>query len=339
MIRRALPAAALALFCAALVPSAAHATLVYDKNVATDNPSVYVAEDDASSPKRIGAGRSPDLSPDGQTVVWVGPDFSHVKLMVSSTTAIAPRTLVSDYGTEGYPVAWAPDSKSLVAVTAKETQKQSLDIVDVANGTRTPVATGYFNTASFSPAGDQLIYAKSTTDNFKYDLFRYDLATKKTTKLTSGGVAQNPLWGPKTIVFTKLVDKSVRKYGPKGELYTMAPDGTAMKRLTNQKVGSLLFGLLATQFSDDGTRLLGQFTGQDTRYTQVVNPATGQVRTLGKAAENGYEALALSHDGKTVLAATGGFEPGPGHDIVTVPYAGGPAKILVKNSFSADWTR
>jgi hypothetical protein len=71
----------------------------------------------------------------------------------------------------------------------------------------------------------------------------------------------------------------------------------------------------------------------------VVNPKTGKVRTLGRAAEDGYEGLALSRDGRTVLAATGGADPSNRHDIITVPYAGGRAKVLVRNSFNADWNR
>lgn len=70
-----------------------------------------------------------------------------------------------------------------------------------------------------------------------------------------------------------------------------------------------------------------------------MNPATGKVRTLGKAEETGLQGLTLSRDGKTVLAATGGFDPSSRHDIVTVPYAGGTPKVIVRNSFDADWNR
>lgn len=86
-----------------------------------------------------------------------------------------------------------------------------------------------------------------------------------------------------TIVFTRHIDKHVRKYGPKGERFTITPAGTGLRRLTNRRVGQQLFGTSPTQFSADGTRLLAQFGGQDTSYAQVVNPATGRIRTLGKA--------------------------------------------------------
>ncbi|MCW3041129.1 MAG: hypothetical protein JWM31_3034 [Solirubrobacterales bacterium] len=336
---RALAAALTTFLAAAAVPAAAHATLVYDKNVTTNAPSVYVAKDDGTGGKRVGPGRSPDLSPDGTTLAYVGGSFQHPTLAVSPTTTPAPRVLLRDYATQGYPIAWAPDSKALVAVVGPELKAKKLVVVDVATGAQSVVADGFFGTASYAPDGSALIYAKGTKDDFKYDLYRYDLATKLTTRLTADHRAQNPVWGPKTIVFTRLVDGSVRRYGPKGELYTITPDGRNLKRLTNQPVAQLLFGLSATQFSADGTRLLGQFTGQDTSYAQVVNTATGKVRTLGKVEETGYTGLALSHDGRTVLAATGGFDPSNRHDIITVPYAGGPAKVLVRNAFMADWDR
>jgi hypothetical protein len=48
-------------------------------------------------------------------------------------------------------------------------------------------------------------------------------------------------------------------------------------------------------------------------------------------------AAGISRDGSTVLGATGGFEPGPGHNIVSVPFAGGPVKVLIRGAFSPSW--
>jgi hypothetical protein len=101
----------------------------------------------------------------------------------------------------------------------------------------------------------------------------------------------------------------------------------------------LLFGLTATDWSADGTRLLAQFGGQDTSYAETVDPATGAHRPLLKAEETGLLATRLSADGTTVLGATGGFDPDGRHDVVTVPYAGGKPTLLARNAFNPDWTR
>lgn len=337
-MRRAVAVLVLSLPFAALVPGTASATLAYDKNVATPSPSVYIANDDATGAKRIGAGSDPDLSPDGKTVVWAGRSFASPKLYVSPTDAAKPRILLTQWRGTGM-LAWAPDSASVATVTGPEIGAGKLVVVNVADGTQTTVATGYFGGVSFSPDGGQLVYAKNTKDAFVYDLYLYDLRTGATQRLTSDRKSGFPVWGPRTIVFSRFIDASARRYGPKSELYTFNLAKGTFKRLTNQPVAQLLFGLTATEFSADGNRLLAQFGGQDTSFTQVVNPQTGRVRTLGKAAENGFEGQALSHDGRTVLAATGGADPSSRHDIVTVPYAGGPAKVLVRNAFNADWDR
>jgi hypothetical protein len=46
----------------------------------------------------------------------------------------------------------------------------------------------------------------------------------------------------------------------------------------------------------------------------------------------------IAADGTTLLAQTGGLDPARRHDIVTIPYAGGKAKTLVKNAAFPDWS-
>ena len=119
----------------------------------------------------------------------------------------------------------------------------------------------------------------------------------------------------------------------------MNTQGGGVKRLTHTKVDPLLTGLFPTDWSANGERLLAEFEGQDTSYAVTVNPRTGAQRPVYKAVEQGFVGTALSSDGKTVLGFTGGFEPGPGHNVATVPYAGGKPKVLVKNASEPDWSR
>ena len=54
--------------------------------------------------------------------------------------------------------------------------------------------------------------------------------------------------------------------------------------------------------------------------------------------EQGFVGTALSGDGTTVLGYSGGAEPGPNHDVSTIPYGGGKAKTLVKGASEPDWS-
>ena len=158
--------------------------------------------------------------------------------------------------------------------------------------------------------------------------------------MTKDHVSLDPLWGPSDrIVFVKLLGAKQRKYGPKNELFLMNPNGGQVKRLTNTKVGALLQGLTPTAWSDNGSRLLAEFVGQDTSYAVTVNPQTGAQRRIGPGGEQGFVGTAISGDGTTVLGFTGGFEPGPDHRVATIPYGGGKAKTLVKGGYEPDWSR
>jgi hypothetical protein len=130
-----------------------------------------------------------------------------------------------------------------------------------------------------------------------------------------------------------------RKYGPKNDLFLMNPNGKGVKRLTHTKVGPLLSGLSPTAWSASGKQLLTEFGGQDTTYAVTVNPKTGAERALTKERETGFVGTALSRDGKSVLGSLGGFEPGPGHKVVSIPYKGGKPKVLANNASEADWSR
>jgi hypothetical protein len=119
----------------------------------------------------------------------------------------------------------------------------------------------------------------------------------------------------------------------------MDPSGKGVKRLTDTKVGPLLSGLSPTAWSTSGKQLLTEFGGQDTTYAVTVNPKTGAERALTKERETGFVGTALSSNGKFVLGSLGGFEPGPGHKVVSIPYAGGKPKVLAKNASEPDWSR
>jgi Tol biopolymer transport system component len=99
-----------------------------------------------------------------------------------------------------------------------------------ADGTGfTELTSGSGNNAfpSFAPDGKRIVYR--TFSNGKYGLRLLDLKTKAVTALTDG-YDNFPLWSPRgdLIMFARLA-------GGTYDVYTIRPDGTSLKRLTNGK--------------------------------------------------------------------------------------------------------
>jgi Tol biopolymer transport system component len=340
-MRRRLLVCALAL---AALPAPAHARLVYSKN--PSHSSVWVANDDGSSPRRLASGSAPKISPDGTTVAYMvvgNPKTYRPDLMLVPADGSAPPRLLTKGWRDAFTFAWSPDSKTIATVVGPELGARRLAFIDVATGAQRTVARGAFAGVSFSPTGDQIVYGRDAKpDRFPphSDVYRAAVAGSAPVRLTHDLVSLSPLWGPTgRIVYVRLVDAKRRRFAPKNELYLMAPDGTGVRRLTATRVGQLLQGLTPTAWSGDGSRLLAEFGGQDTSFAETVNSVTGAHRPVTKRVENGFIGADLSADGSTILATTGGYEPSAKHDVVAVPYGGGTPTVLARNALEPDWTR
>jgi Tol biopolymer transport system component len=324
------------------LPVAAEATLVYVKN--PFKPSVFAANDNGGGAFRIGPGTSPRVSPDGDVIAYAFESSSGKRQLKIAAAAGGGSATVMDNFQDTYNFAFSPDSKLIAALRGPELGKRTLVLLDVTSGTllRT-VDTGYFSGLSFAPDGSALAYAKTNNEGgfpAKINVFSVSTAGGKPVQLTKDDRSQNPVWGPNgKIAFVKLLGAKQRKYGPKNEIFLMNENGSGQKRLTNTKVGPLVSGLTPLAWSENGSRLLTEFGGQDTSYAVTVNPQTGAQRRIGPSGEQGFIATALAKDGSTVLGSTGGFEPSPNHAVATVPYGGGKAKTLVKGGYEPDWSR
>src|SRR4051794_28780129 len=338
-----------ALVLAALltVPAAAQATLTFVRD--PFHLAIYVANDDGSKAGTIAKGETPHVSPDGNWIAYLRQGRKNAQeLILAPVAGGVGRKLMVGFR-EPFYLEWAPDSTRVAALRGPELGKRKLVVIDVAAGTQQLVAQGFFSGFSFSPDGLELVYAKAGSEKFPpaSDLFRTEtpppgvvnIQAPQTYRLTKDHHSSYPLWGPQKIVFVKTLDANKRKYGPKNELYLMNPQGNEVKRLTHTNVPALAQGLFPTDWSANGNRLLAEFEGQDISYAVKVNPKTGAQKPVSTAGEQGFVGTALSADDKLVLGYTGGFEPGPNHDVVTVPYGGGKAKVLAKNAFEPDWSR
>lgn len=331
-------------------PATSQATLVFTRNPL--NPAVFVAKDDGSAARRVGSGSNPRVSPDGQTVVFYrsGKGNRPPALMVAAASGGAPKELATGWQ-EPFVFAWSSDSTAIAVQLGPEIGKRRLTWIDIATGSQQTIARGYFGGVSFAPGGNlQLVYSMSASESFppRSDVYRIDLlppgatsvAAVEPQRLTSDHRSLVPLWGPNNqIVFVKHLGEKSRQYGPKNDLFLMDPSGAKVKRLTHTKVAPLLSGLSPTDWSASGKQLLAEFGGQDTTYAVAVNPKTGAERALTKEREVGFVGTALSSNGKLVLGSLGGFEPGPGHKVVSIPYRGGKPKVLANNASEPDWSR
>ncbi|HEY1853801.1 MAG TPA: hypothetical protein VGG40_04375 [Solirubrobacterales bacterium] len=322
---------ALVLFLA--LPAFASANIAFVRGFASQ--TAYTANDSGKGIKKVDAGASPHISPDGASVAYMHEGPGHKpELKVAAVGGGAGKTLMTNFQ-ESFELKWSPNSEFILALRGGELGKRKLVLVTVATGAQKVLASGFFLGFSFDPEGKEVVFARSAQQtNFppRTNVFKVSAAGGKVTPLTSDNISEYPLWGPTgKIVFVKLLEANKRKYAPKNELFLMNENGKGVKRLTHTKVGQLLQGLVPTAWSANGKRLLAQFGGQDTTYAVGVNVQTGAQRPIIEATEQGLVGTALSPNGQTVYGSTGGFEGNNGQ-VVSVPWSGGKPKVLVNKA-------
>jgi Tol biopolymer transport system component len=327
--------AALALLA---LPAAAGATITYTKGFS--KPRVYLAEDNGSGAKQIGLGNNSRISPDGEWVTYERLSGNHDELRLYKVSNGKSERLLGNWD-EPYVFAWAPNSEMLAAVSGAPGAKGTLILVDLENGKRTKVANGFFNGVSFSPTSEEVVYgvSQAQTIPLKSDVFRASVEGGSPVALSHDHNAVSPLWGPTgEIVFGRQLGIKTRQYAPANQLFVMNEEGQRISQLTHIKVDPLAEGLAPTQWSANGNRLLAEFGGQDQSYAVAVNTVTGAEKALTKDPESGFQGAALSADGKTVLGTTGYGFGDPHPSVVTVPFAGGPQKVIVPGAYSPSWS-
>ena len=165
------------------------------------------------------------------------------------------------------------------------------------------------------------------------DLFIVVVATGRVKRFTEDQRSSRRC-GPWWIVFARSRKPARSGDAPKQDLYLMKP---AEKRLSQTHLHQ---SRLPAGRPDAGgvvggrKRLLAEFVGQDTSYPEIVKPSTGQVRRVGTAAQ-GLVGYALSHEGRSILATTGGPDPNDSN-VVTVPYGGSKLRVLARHAHSPD---
>jgi hypothetical protein len=316
---------------ALLMAAPAEATLVYVKNPGDANPQVWVADNDGSKAHRIGRGLAPKVSPDGRWAAWIKPGMPNQLMMrladrTRKARVVARSSFIGQYD-------FSPDSKSVGMVLSRR-----LFVYDIREREEARVASGVIRGFSFSPDSASVVFGtagRNDAGDAPSDLFSVRLEDKLRQRITRDRKSLNPLWREDGIIHDRM---NVREGdAPTYNLFEIQPDGGSLRRITRLRIPSLMSGLVPLEVSANGGRLLAEFTGQDVSVAFRVNPTTGKTKALDSDFENGLVGFDLTADGRTVLGHTGGPDPTAAHNVVTIPYAGGEPRVLVRKAAYPDW--
>lgn len=323
-----------ALLALLALASASPAKVAFIAHSRTVHPSVEVANLDGSDVQTLGPGGNAQISPDGSSVAAVevlGRSQATSELLAYPVAGGAARKLAHFNGFVSL-MGWSADSQLLLVYGPLGVNGAgALQIVNVASGVITRIATGAISGASFAPSGDEVVYARASSllESAQSNLYVYDGTSSR--QIASD--AQNPLWGPQFIVFVRLRSRG-SQYAPIGQLWAISPQGTGARQLTHVAVGKLLTGLTPVAFSADGKHLLCVFEGTDTAQTWTVD-LSGPQAVAHELVSDESVPNAISRDGSEVLVSLG-FEGTP-PSLEMVPWAGGTPTVIAAHGYGGSW--
>ncbi len=331
-----------------LTPAAPLSRLTYLTETATSTPKVWIASLSGGERKLLGPGQQPLLAPDGRSVA--------VSLFGTSPGVSEHGPSLGIYPAEGGPIAnylsletatatplaWSPDSRYLAVYrqsneTVDIAAGSGLDVIDTQSGAVTSIAEGAIYGASFARDGsDRLVFAlaHSLSGAAATNLYVSEADGVGLHRITSNGRSLNPVWGPKYIAYDR---ERLRHESPEYQIWLASPSGASVRQVTRVAVGPLVAGLVPLAFSADGSRLLAEFEGEDTSNAYAVNVASGRARSVNVHGRS-VQGAGISSDGSTLLIDEDAFEQAPSNGrVATIPFAGGPSKILVAHGSQASW--
>jgi Tol biopolymer transport system component len=315
------PIAVTALVAVLVLAAPASATITVTAGLHADggNGQIYIARDDGSHKRSLGAGDASVISPDGKLVAVTDypsayPGTTTFKLL-RSTGGAPLLTVTASFGA----VTWAPDSRTLAGLD----DRGRLVTIDVASGAQTAIAHA-LGDASFSPDSKRLAFATPARE-----IKVVDLATRATSTLRRH--ADSPLWGKHGIAF----GATHKEHGQTiWNVATIRPDGTHFRQLTHIHPTQLYFGLVPAAWSANGKRLATDTMGSDGYWntSYVVDAVHGGARLFFR----GLQQTTISHNGRWIIGQTGdaeccGFQY---TDVVRVPWSGGKKHVLVRHAMS-----
>jgi hypothetical protein len=212
-------------------------------------------------------------------------------------------------------ITWSPDSSTVAAVVAADPNgapfHEQLDVIDVATGQVTKVATGFLSGwggPTFSPmSSHELAYANVTAVGHNPSIWSVTPG-QPSVQLTTSGTNQYPVWGPQGLLYQHALN-----------------DGTSYLGLITGSRSSTLMKLQAwpVAVSSDGTHLAAENAACGVVWPVSVDLST---RKVVHQFPDSFAPYGISPAGGSILIA--GSAPradcgGPRSVIETVPFSGG----------------
>jgi TolB protein len=178
----------------------------------------------------------PSFSADGRRLLYSqygsdGTGAGDTSIEIMNADGSGKHTLYKEKGAAAYDASWSPAGDVILFSVGHYFRSPGLPAAQIAtikpdgSGFRAIVDDGINNGfPSWSPDGTKIVYRRGK------QLVIRTLADGKTTSLTDGSHYDNfPQWAPNGSVILFTSDRNDGRF----ELYTIQPDGTDLKRLTN----------------------------------------------------------------------------------------------------------
>ncbi len=341
------------------VPTAASAAMAYVSVPSSGKTYAMLANDNGSNPVRVAKAVVASISPDGARLAHqtdAGP-----KSNASTTTVrdIASGLSVSVGSTCNGSLTWSPDSKWIACSTGAFTSKGTFtgvglgliavpatltggQILPVANYIA-PVGNEVDYDVAFSPDSSQIAFSLAKFRS------KVPAGTLYVAPITDAAArvavlkrASGPVWGASGIAASQGTNVMVTMGGSREryvhtQVWTVNPDGSGARRITNYKAKGFMVGPSASLWVPGGARIIGNIVGEDVSNLVAFAVPGGAITRLMNAPF--AVPAAVTPDGQRVLYVTelGGNAP----SIRMIGMNGKGKRVLVRQAYglsvTADW--
>ncbi len=343
------------------VPAAASATMAYISVPKHGIGKTYamLANDNGSNPVRVAAAITASISPDGARLAYQTYADPKANAPVTTVFDIASGLMASVGTSCQGGITWSPDSKWIACNTQTATSKgdvtgNGLGLTTVpatiTAGQTLPVANYIASVGNqvdyqvaFSPDSSQIAFSLAKFNS------RAPAGTLYVAPITDAAArvvvlqrAIAPVWGASGIAASQNTSVMVTMGGSRGrtvhtQVWTVNPDGSGARRITNYKAKGLMSGPFASLWVPGGARIVGTIGGEDVSNLATFAVPGGAITRLVNS--NFSTPAAVTPDGQRVLYTTG--MDGSGQSIRMIGMDGKGKRVLVRQgtgaSVTANW--